>query len=69
MWKLINRANGERVNLGDKTNIRDDVYIVTSFTPPHKTSAVGKVGVRRLFDKFSIELYVSVFNYEWKKEI
>lgn len=64
--RLVYKATGEEVKVGDVVTMRDGNQCeVKYFRPPHSSSSSGKVTVKEDGRSFQMEYYVSVIGAEW----
>lgn len=64
--RLVYKATGEEVKVGDVVTMRDgEKCEVTYFREPHKPSSEGKVLVKFENRNCNMEYYVSVIGAEW----
>lgn len=61
--RLVYKATGEEVKVGDIVEGFRGTYKVLHFREPHKASSEGKIYVEN--DGFKRECYVSVIGAEW----
>jgi hypothetical protein len=63
--KLIYKATGAEVKVGDVVKIDGEKCEVTYFRPPYKPSSSGKVLVKFENRNCNMEYYTSVIGAEW----
>jgi hypothetical protein len=63
-WRLVYKASGAEVNLGDRTkDFRGEEWEVTGGSPPKTEASTGRVYVKR--DGPERGFYPSVMEMEW----
>ena len=66
--KLVYKANGDEVKVGDNIDIKGEPYRVVYFAKPHKPQSSGKVTVHWLngdASGYDMEYFVGVIGAHW----
>lgn len=65
--KLVYKATGKPVAIGDRVELRGQPFVVTYFREPHKPASEGKVTLRvpEAQEPSGTEFYVSIIGAEW----
>lgn len=70
-WKLVDKETLAEIKVGDQRTLSEgEIVEVTYLNPPHKASSQGKVCVRSVENKWSMEYYASVVGgeYQYKED-
>ena len=63
--QLVYSKNGKAVETGDIVKLRDGKAVVEYITKPHKPASTGRVGIKYIENKWTMEYFPSVIGAEW----
>ena len=63
--RLVYKADGCEVKVGDTVVVNSEVLTVTYFRKPTSPASSGKVSVKSTGSAYDAEYYVSVIGAEW----
>jgi len=63
--QLVYLDNGKPVETGDIVDLDDGKAVVEYITEPHKPASTGRVGIKYVENKWTMEYFPSVIGAEW----
>lgn len=63
--QLIYSKNGKPVETGDIVKLRDGRAVVEYVREPHKPASTGRVGIKYVENKWTMEYFPNVIGAEW----
>jgi hypothetical protein len=63
--RLVYQKNQQEVSVGDVVRVKEILYKVVHFNPPHQPASSGKVSIRLLGGTLQEQVYVGIIGAEW----